>query len=471
MFPFVLLFQLSACGGAQPPGARCGQIEVPENPAAPAGRKLALNVVVLPATGSPTEHAPDPIFFLAGGPGEASVAQAFGIAAARQGLRLRRDFVLVDQRGTGGSHALTCDFYGSSDTLQSYLGDFIPAEPLRRCLKQYAATTALRFYTTAVAAADLDAVRAALGYERINLSGGSYGTRAALEYLRRYPAHVRSVVLFGVVPPSTTMPEHFARDAERSLQGVFAECEGDAACRAAFPRLRAEARDVLARLKRTPATLTLEHPATGRKQPVSLSYDRFAETLRYMLYSSEAAGLIPALFHQAAQGDFEWVARRSLRARGAFARRGDFQGLYVNITCAEDLPFVRDAEESAEAKDTFLGDYRMRQQRRACDLWPQAPIDRSLHEPVHSDVPVLMLNGALDPVTPPPNQAEAARGLANVLRVIVPHAGHSFAGLVGLGCVDGLLREFVERGSGKGLDTSCIAGIRRQGFPKTLPER
>ena len=465
----LLLLQLAACGSAQPPGARCGRTEVPENPADQAGRKIALNVLVLPATGTQADRAPDPIFYFAGGPGSAIVAEAFGLAADRQGLRHRRDLVLVDQRGTGESHPLTCDFYGSSDTLQAYLGDFIPAEPLRRCLKQYAATTDLRFYTTAATAADIDAVRATLGYNRINLYGGSYGTRASLEYLRRYTDHVRSAVLLGVEPPGAMAPRHFARDAQRALDLVFAECEGDAACRAAFPNLRAEAREVLARLRGAPASLSLEHPQTGRQQTVRLGYDMFTETLRYMLYSSQLAGSVPALFHQAAQGDFTWVTRRALRARGALTRSGDFDGLYVNITCAEDLPFIKDADEISEAKGTFLGDYRMRQQRRACNIWPRAPVEASLHQPVRSEVPVLMINGAADPVTPSANMTEAARGLTNATSILVPHGAHSLGGLVGLACVDRLIHDFVDRSSGAGLDRSCVAGITRPAFALKLP--
>jgi pimeloyl-ACP methyl ester carboxylesterase len=188
-----------------------------------------------------------------------------------------------------------------------------------------------------------------------------------------------------------------------------------------------------------------------------------------MLYSSQLAGLVPALFHQAAQGDFTWVTRRALRARGGLTRQGDFDGLYVNITCAEDLPFIRDADEIAEAKGTFLGAYRMRQQRRACGIWPRAPVEASLHQPVRSDVPVLMINGAADPVTPSANLAKAAPGLTNATSIVVPHGGHGLGGLVGLACVDRLIHDFVERGSGAGLDTSCVAGITRPGFALKLP--
>src|SRR5690349_4277384 len=173
-------------------GAKCGTLTVLENRAAKSGRTIGLRVVVLPATGA--KRAPDPIFFIAGGPGSSIVAEAGGIATDAARLRERRDLVLVDQRGTGGSHPITCQFYGPPDSLQSYLGDFMPPDAVRRCRDENAKTTDLTQYTTTIAVDDLDDVRAALGAERINLVGGSYGTRAAQEYMRRHPeigrAHV-----------------------------------------------------------------------------------------------------------------------------------------------------------------------------------------------------------------------------------------------------------------------------------------
>src|SRR5690349_4363135 len=318
-------------------GAKCGMLSVPENRSIEGGRKIDLRVVVFPATGR--HRAPDPVFYIAGGPGSSIVEDAPGFASDPPLVREHRDIVLVDQRGTGGSHPINCLFYGPPDSLQSFLGDFMPLDAVRRCRAQYAKDTDLTQYTTTIAAADLDAVRAALGAERINLSGGSYGTRAAQEYMRRYPHRVRAAALFGVVPPSEAMPQHFARDAQRSLDAVVAECAADASCKAAFPRLADDVRSVFAGLTRAPARV--KQSAT-----VSLSYDMVAETLRYMLYSSTEAGLIPVVMHAAANGDYGWIARRALRARGANTGNGMFDGLYVAITCAEDLPRTDPAREA-----------------------------------------------------------------------------------------------------------------------------
>ena len=450
---------LPGVGAAE--NARCGTLSVYENRVAK-GRKIQLRVVVLPATGP--EREPDPIFFIAGGPGSSVVEDAGGIAGDMPALRRRRDFVLVDQRGTGGSHPINCPFYGPPDSLQSFLGDFMPPDAVRRCRAMFATTTDLTQYTTTIAAHDLDEVRAALGAERINLSGGSYGTRAAQEYMRRYPNRVRAATLFGLVPPSEAMPQHFARDAQNSLDAVVKECAADAACNAAFPRLAAEIRAVFDGLARAPARVTVDHPRTNRPATVSLSYDMVAETLRYMLYSSVEAALVPAVMHNAAAGDFGWLARRSLRARGANTGNGNFDGLYLAITCAEDLPRTDPAREAAEAKGTFLGEYRMRQQRAACEIWGRSPVPADYYTPVRSNAPVLLVTGADDPVTPPRYAAEVARTLPNALNIVVPFGAHGLNGLEGLACIDDIERQVIERASVAGIDTSCVARIRRRGF-------
>jgi hypothetical protein len=195
----------------------------------------------------------------------------------------------------------------------------------------------------------------------------------------------------------------------------------------------------------------------------------FAETLRYMLYSSVDAALVPAAIDRAAKGDFTWWARRALRERGAMTGNGDFDGLYLAITCAEDVPRTDAAKEAVDANGTFLGYYRMQQQRDACAIWGGSPVPRDFHGPVNSKAAVLLVTGANDPVTPPQYANAVAAMLMNRLNVVVPFGAHGLGGLEGIECVDRLRHDLVERGSVEGLDTSCIAGIKRRGFPTELP--
>ena len=439
---------------------KCGTLEVYENRATKTGRKISLNIVVYPATGDKRE--PDPLFYFAGGPGSAATEDAPGFVPAFAKIREHRDLVFVDQRGTGRSHPLDCPFYNPAD-LQSYLGYFFPLEDVRKCRTELEPKADLKLYTTTIAMDDIDEVRAALGYERINLFGGSYGTRAALTYLKRYPQHVRTATLQGVSPTDQYMPYDFPPANERALEGILAECAADEACNKAFPNLKSEAKSVLAQLIKGPVEVEVEKPNSKERVKVKLSRDLAAEAIRYMLYSPVPASRVPLLLHLAAEGNFEPLANQALFYRRVLVGTGS-NGMYLSITCAEDLPGIEPGEGERLAVNTFLGDYRLRQQREACALWPRADVERDYTAPVRVDVPVLILTGQWDPVTPPANGDRIAKNLPNSLHVVVPHGAHGLGGLDGIDCVLGLTTGFVEQGTTKGLDTSCVKNVRRKGF-------
>ena len=441
--------------------AKCGTLEVFENRATKKGRKISLNIILLPATGEKRE--PDPLVYFAGGPGSAATEDAQGIALAFPQIREHRDLLFVDQRGTGKSHPLDCQMYNPSD-LQSYLGYFLPLDDVRKCRTQLEPNADLKLYTTTIAMDDMDEVRAALGYDKINLFGGSYGTRAALTYLKRHPQHVRTAILHGVSPSNQYLPGDFPQSNERALQGIIAECGADDACNKAFPNLKDETKSLLAQLIKGPVEVDVQKPKSSERVKVKLNRDLAAEAIRYMLYSPVPAGYVPLTIHLAAQGNFTPLAQAALRYRVNLVGTGS-NGMYLSVTCAEDLPFIKPGEGERNAENTFLGDYRLRQQREACALWPRAEVEKDYAAPTRSDVPVLILTGELDPVTPPANGDAAARTLPNSLHVVVPHGAHGLGGLEGIDCIDHLIVEFVERGTTKGLDTACVKSIRRKPFP------
>jgi pimeloyl-ACP methyl ester carboxylesterase len=440
--------------------AKCGALEVYEDRAAKTGRKINLNIVVLPATGEKRE--PDPLFYFAGGPGSAATEDAAGIADAFAKIREHRDLVFVDQRGTGGSNPLNCELFNAGD-VQSYLGYFFPLEAVRQCRAQLEPRADLKLYTTTIAMDDIDDARAALGYDRINLFGGSYGTRAALTYLKRFPQHVRTATLQGVSPTNHYMPGDFPQQTERALQGVLAECVADEACNQAFPNLRDETKSVLAQLIKGPVEVEVQKPNSAERVKVKLSRDLAAEAIRYMLYNPMTAGRVPLVLHRAAEGNYASLAQAALRYRIDLVATGS-NGMYLSVTCAEDLPWIKPGEGERLAVNTFLGDYRLRQQREACALWPRADIESDYGSPVRSDVPVLMLTGEWDPVTPPANAAAVAKTLSNSLSIVVPHGAHGLGGLEGLECILRITTEFIERGASKGIDTACVKDVRRRGF-------
>ena len=441
--------------------ARCTSVAVSEDRRKPAGRRIQLRVVTLPARESPGGgRAADPIFVLAGGPGQAASTLAGDPAYADPVIR-RRDVVFVDQRGTGGSNGLLCQFYGPDP--QSYFDAFLPIDKVRACRDTLASRADLSQYTTAASVDDLDEVRAALGYDRLNLIGGSYGTRLAMEYLRRHGDRVRSVVLDGPVAASVRIPEDFGRLAQRSLDLLLDECVADAACASRFGDIRAKTRAVFERLRRGPVEATVVPPGSDRQADVTLTRNHVAEAIRYMTYSAGGASRVPLVLHEAARGNFGPIAQFLLRWRSS----GTFEAIYLSITCAEDVPFVgADAADRDDA--TYLGGYRVREQRAACAEWPRGSVPAWHGQPVESRVPALVLSGELDPVTPSGHGDEIARTVANSLHVRVPFAGHSPNGLEGLACLDRLVGTFIEAGSIARLDVSCVSDIRRPGFAAAL---
>jgi pimeloyl-ACP methyl ester carboxylesterase len=445
--------------------AKCGTLEVYENRATKKGRMISINVVVLPATGDKRE--PDPFVYFAGGPGSAATEDAAGIADAFKTIREHRDLLFVDQRGTGKSHPLDCSLFNPND-LQSYLGYFFPLEDIRKCRAELEAQADLTLYTTDIAVDDMDEVRAALGYERLNLFGGSYGTRAALTYLKRYPKRVRTATLQGVAPANQYMPSDFPLGNERALQGILAECAADEACNAAFPNLKEETKSLLAQLIKGPVDVDVQKPNSGDRVKVKLSRDLAAEAIRYMLYNPVAASRVPLTIHLAAQGNFAPLTEAAIRYRKFLVGTGS-NGMYLSVTCAEDLPWIKPGEGERMAANTFLGDYRLRQQRELCALWPRASIAKDYGAPVRSDVPVLILTGELDPVTPPSNGDAVAKTLKNSLHIVVPHGAHGLGGLENVDCILRITAEFVERGTTNGIDTTCVKTIRRKGFALKLP--
>jgi pimeloyl-ACP methyl ester carboxylesterase len=440
----------------------CGALDVFENRALGKGRKIRLKIVVYPATGP--DKAPDPLFYIPGGPGSSATEDAPYIAQEFAALRERRDLVFVDQRGTGGSNLLFCEFFDETDP-QSLLGHWNPPEKVRACREKLEARADLKLYTTPIAMDDLNDVRAALGYEKINIFGGSYGTRATQNYLKRYGKHVRTAILHGVSLPGQFMPRDFPQDTERALQGVLDECAADAACRNAFPDLKTDVKTVLERLLREGAVeVDVRYPQNSpNTRRLKLPRDLAAEAVRYMLYQSGAASRLPLYLHLAAQGNFVPLAQSALFYRRNLVATGA-TGMYLSVTCAEDLPWIKAGEGERYAENTFLGDYRLRQQREACREWVRSEIPKDYSEPVRSDVPVLILSGQWDPVTPPAYGDMAAKHLPNSLHIVVPSGGHGFSGLSGIECISRLKIEFINRGTAKGLDTSCVKSIRRNAF-------
>ena len=430
-------------------GVQCGTHWVYEDRASRTGRRVPLAVVVLPARAA--TPAPDPVVVLSGGPGHPTTHDA-GFYW-RSWLRDERAVVLVDQRGTSDGLRLDCALPGSDDDPAGYLQTPFSPAAFRACRRVLAGVADLRQYTSAPTVDDIDEVREALGYARVNLYGASWGTRAALIYLRRHPEVVRSAIMLGVAPTSLRNPLPHARSAQDALDLLFDACGRQPACRAAVPAPREALRSVLGRLERAPATVTIRHPGTGERLTLRLTWQQFAEALRVMTYDPAYAARVPLLLQTAADGDLSAFASLALESNRRLRQSIRF-GVLMSIVCNEDASRIREDEIPAATAGTYLRDSRVREQLAACAEWPRADVPADYGAPVRSDVPALLISGTADPVTPPRFGAEAARHLPRSLHIVAPGAH-----VPGGPCIDAIGRAFLRAASAAGVDTSCVGDI------------
>jgi len=443
---------LSSCQLAHPivaarVAARCGTLEVPEDHSRPEGRKIRLRVAVIPSD-NPSGQ-PDPVFMLAGGPGQAITEVYPRIAPAFERLGRERDIVLVDQRGTGGSNGLTCPNLSGKDRDE----DLLPSEARRQaaeCARALSAKADLTRYGTNDFVRDLEAVRAALGYPTLNVIGGSYGTRAALAYARAYPDQTRTLVLDGVVPFPMIVGNDFDRDSQQALDVLFRRCAAEPACVARYPDLPGDLRALLARLDAHPEKVRVRHPLTGEPIVLDFNGDSARQVLLAFLYQAETAALLPALLREAKAGDLAPLAAQGILAV-ADIQAGMSRALQLSVLCSEDVPSFVDPLPGASP--TFLGNGAREAFRSLCADWPRSSIDPGFHEPTRIDVPALLLSGEADPVTPPRWGDVAASSLPAGRHVTVAGAGH---GVLGRGCIPRVVAAFVKKGSAEGLDVSCV---------------
>jgi pimeloyl-ACP methyl ester carboxylesterase len=435
---------------------RCATLEVPEDPAAPEGRRITLRLVVLPALGS--EPAPDPIFVLTGGPGQAATESAAAFAEDLAASRARRDLVLVDQRGTGGSNPLRCQPPEEPEA------DGFTVQSVRQCRAELERVADLRRYTTLHAAADLEAVREALGHERINLDGGSYGTRLALVYMREYPERVRSAVLRGLSPTDFRNPLPFPRAGQEALEKLFDACAAESRCASAFPELARDFAAVLAQLESGAIRIDLaisgsEDGDASVPEVMVLSRDLFTARVHLLLFSTELASQLPFLIHRAARGDYEPFARLAVAFATAI-REQIYFGMQLSVVCPEDLARITDDDVARETPGTYLGRARIDLFRTLCAEWPVAELPSGYWDPVEAATPVLLISGMLDPATPPRFAYAATRGLPNSHHLVLEEATH----IVRSACIERIVADFIAAATAEGLDTACAREIRRPPF-------
>jgi pimeloyl-ACP methyl ester carboxylesterase len=428
-------------------GVECGSVQVPARRGEGASPLLTVRFARIPARAR--APLPDPLFLLLGGPGQAATDAAPLVPRFFERVALRRDVVLVDLRGTGGSHPLKCDLdpeYGAAF-----------GAGLHACRASLPAD--LRPYTTEEQMRDLDAVRASLGYQRINLWGGSFGTRAGLVYARDHPERVRTIVLDGAVPFEHTFPVATARNTQQALLALLRDCERDPECAAAFPSLRKDLESVLSRLDRAPTRVEADDPVTGLSRSFRMDRLTFAAGLKLMLYTPQHSRLVPFAIARAAQADYRPLIAAS-EAGLAYTRDVMALGLTAQLGCAEDFARARQAGRLRAdiPPDSLLGATDVESWARTCAQF--APVSADL-SPRVIGAPALILSGGLDPVTPPEWGERMRAAFRDAAHVVVRAGFHnvSFAG-----CLPELIARFVDSGTAAGIDASCASRIQRPAF-------
>jgi pimeloyl-ACP methyl ester carboxylesterase len=448
------LDRLHPCQIAEgPPDAYCGTYRVFENRASASGRTIDLKIVVAPALRR--DPKPDPIVVFEGGPGGGAASLASQRIPMFSRFQTDRDIVLVDQRGTGESNPLDCALDDNSEDLSTV--DDYPVQRFKHCLEKLQGDPSL--YTTSIAMDDIDDVRKFLGYETVNLWGGSYGTRAALVYLKQHEASVRTVVLDGVAPPDMRLPLYMARDGQRALDRLLDDCEKDTAgCAKAYPDLRKTLDALWVQLAAKPH-ISFTHPRTGKPTSLTVSQRLISTIVFQSLYSPEVTSLLPQLLTDASHGNFQGLLALAFSAdlpKGAMS-----DGMFLSVVCAEDMPRISKEDIAKETAGRFIGSAMFDTRMKPCEFWPRGVVPDDYYAPVTSSRPVLIFSGEDDPVTPPTWGEHVKQSLPNSLHIVVPGAGHI---TLMRGCVRDLVGEFLDRGSLDGLDATCVRGLSRPPF-------
>ena len=430
--------------------ARCGWLSVPENREQPTGKQVRLHVAVLPSLR--LEPAGDPLFVLSGGPGQAASDFYISIAPALGRIRRDRDIVVVDQRGTGRSNRLDCTFPEESDA--AFNDPQKLREIVHKCLAGLPGDP--RYYTTSVAVRDLDDVRAALGYQQIDLYGVSYGTRVAQHYMRRYPERVRVAVLDGVVPPELALGPTVALDAQAAVDAAFARCTQDAQCNHAFPNVAGSFSTLRSRLQSEPIALSVPDPLSAEPTPAQLGAAELSAAVRLLSYSDETLSTLPLLIHEAEAGQPQGLAAQYLMIKRSLEQQ-IANGMHFAVVCSEDAPRwdQSDVSEAAVAA-TYIGTSFMTAMRTVCEQWPRGPVDAEFSKPLVSALPTLILSGGNDPVTPARYGEQVHAGLSKSKHLVLAGQGH---GQIGIGCVPRLVAEFIATGDIEKVDDACTKTV------------
>jgi pimeloyl-ACP methyl ester carboxylesterase len=419
----------------------CLQLAVPLDWAAPKAAKISLFAAVIPALSR--SNSSDPVFLLPGGPGQSGDSLLDLVPTAFRIINQSRDLVLMYPRGTHRSTLLACAPHKGA-----MLSEAAALAQLSVCAK--AQKTDPRFFTAPDIARDMEAVRQALGYGRINIWGGSFGTRLAQHYELLYPATTRSLILDAATPITQSILLSSPSSMERALDSIARACSKDSSCARSAPRLKADIVALTTRLTAKPQTMMLTDPATLAQQRITLDGKSFLMAIRLSLYAPQTRAMLPPLIEAAKLGNYQPFA--AFTASSGLDDQMMSSGAHLSAMCAEDVARTNLAQMQAANNATILGSMEYENYQAQCARWPHR-ILTPMAPWKKSPVPALVLSGALDPVTPPALGAASAALFTAARHIIIPASGHISSGFA---CAPNLLAEFLDTLKPAALNTKCL---------------
>lgn len=430
-----------------PLNAECATLEVPENWDDAASRKIKLAIALVPSR-SPRPKA-DPVFILAGGPGQSARESWRMMAGTFRAVLADRHVVLLDQRGTGASNRFDCPTPRDIDPLMAEVDPQQAAALARECVASVRNTHDPRYYSTEDAARDLDHARQALGAEKLNLVGISYGTRMGQIYTKRYPERVRSLLLDSVVPNELILGTEHAANLEDTLKAQLNRCRDDAECGKTFGDPYATLRELAAHMRANPRMAPGRNPRSGEASELPLTLGSLVSIARMFMYSSETAGLLPLTLAEAKAGRFEpLLAQATMMSEDMGEQIAT--GVNWSVVCAEDAALFA---ERPQDDDLLMRQDFIVMTINWCKEWPRREVPADFHAPMSGDTPTLIMSGEFDPVTPSRYGDQVVKNLPNGRHLIVPGQGHS---VMSRGCGPKLVSAFIDKADAKALEADCL---------------
>lgn len=444
----------------QPPGYHeqilCGQFNAYENHNSKKGKRIPLDVVVLPANIDDPAKSAYTLHW--GGNGGAAYDKiwTFGQGSTAQKIRATRDVVLIDDRGTGASN-IRC---AAMDSLKPYSYAFVYDENrIKECLNEVRDQVDLSLYTTPSLVQDYEEVRRWLGLEQYDFYGSSYGTRVGLEYMRQFPDKIRTLTVKGNVPPGFNYINEMDVAIQEQLEILFERCKEDTVCSKYYPDFKKELYEVRDRLKENPVTInyTLED---GKSTNVTMDDLLFRRMVGHQILNGDANEALPLLIHRAYNGNYTplIVAGGSLNLD---------MPVFLSQFCPEEVDRFTFDPESIGADALFTEGAIGQEKISACEWWMDMPAADWLDESLAGESPILIITGEYDANTPIKMGEQVKNALPDQSRhIILPHNGH--AGTTDRDCRFNLISQFIETKDLQGLDTTCLSDIESTPFAYEL---